>query len=114
MIHEGAIVLVSFPQTNHSPGKLRPTLVVKAVPGPYDDWLICMISSQTFHMINGIDEIITEEDTDFVPSGLKIQSLIRVTRLAVVSKEVLAGKIGRIDSNRLAGIQFKIAKWITG
>jgi mRNA interferase MazF len=43
MKREGQIVLFRFPQTDLASGKLRPALLLKDLPGPYDDWLICMI-----------------------------------------------------------------------
>lgn len=46
MIAEGQIVLLRFPQTNKMEGKLRPALVIRQLPVQYDDWLICMVSSQ--------------------------------------------------------------------
>jgi len=49
MIQEGQIVLFIFPQTDQSPGKLCPALVIRNLYGPYDDSLICMISSQLTH-----------------------------------------------------------------
>ena len=46
MIREGQIVLFRFPYTDQKDGKLRPALVIREFPGGYEDWLICMISSQ--------------------------------------------------------------------
>ena len=37
MIHEGQVVLFRFPQTNRIGGKLRPALVLRKLPGSYDD-----------------------------------------------------------------------------
>jgi len=45
MIREGSIVLFRFPQTDQTQGKLRPALVLRKLPGPYGDWLICMVST---------------------------------------------------------------------
>lgn len=56
MIVEGQIVLFRFPQTDQQSGKLRPALIVRKLPGRYDDWLICMISSQLNQEIPGFDE----------------------------------------------------------
>ena len=39
MIREGQIVLFRFPQTDRTSGKLRPALVIRKLPGQYDDWL---------------------------------------------------------------------------
>ncbi len=41
----GQIVLFRFLQTDLEKGKLRPALLLEKLPGEYDDWLICMISS---------------------------------------------------------------------
>ena len=97
MIQEGQVVLFEFRQTDQRAGKLRPALVLRRAPGPYDDWLICMISSQLSQEVPGFDDSIMEEDHDFERSGLKKASLIRVSRLAVVDKRVLMGTIGSID-----------------
>jgi hypothetical protein len=40
------------------------------LPGEYDDWLICMISSQTRHYLAGFDEVVREGDEDFDQSGV--------------------------------------------
>jgi mRNA interferase MazF len=86
MIRERQIVLFRFPQTNQTTGKLRPALVIRKIPGNHDDWLICMISSQLSLEVEDFDETISENDDDFISSGLKQNSLIRIARLAVVEK----------------------------
>lgn len=112
MISEGLIVLFKFPQTDQKGGKLRPALVLRKIPGQFDDWLICMISSQLHQNIQGLDELITPEDSDFIESGLKMPSLVRASRLAVVEGHILLGKMGQIPSHRLFKIRKNIAKWI--
>ncbi|MHC4873988.1 MAG: type II toxin-antitoxin system PemK/MazF family toxin [Planctomycetota bacterium] len=112
MIKEGKIVLFKFPQTDLGKGKIRPALVVKKLPGKYDDWLICMISSQLENKIDEIDNIINEVDEDYSLSGLKKESLFRVSRLAVADKSIFSGIIGEISQNRLQSIKHNIAEWI--
>jgi len=51
MKQAGQIVLFRFPQTDLEEGKLRPALLLGQLPGEYDDWLICMISSQIRHQV---------------------------------------------------------------
>ncbi|MCD6220379.1 type II toxin-antitoxin system PemK/MazF family toxin [Candidatus Calescamantes bacterium] len=114
MIEEGYIVLFRFPQADLKEGKLRPALVIKRVPGEYDDWLICMISSRIHQYNEELDEIITLEDNDFQDSGLKTESVIRVSRLAVVEKDIMIGRIGKISPERLKGIKEKLGRWIMG
>ena len=114
MIQEGQIVLFRFPQTDQISGKLRPALIIRHAPGPYEDWLICMISSQFTQQIPGFDEIVTEEDSDFIDSGLKNASLFRISRLAVVHSGIMLGTIGHISGQRLARIKNKLSKWLQG
>ena len=71
MIQEGKVVLFEFPQTDQRTGKLRPALVLRKVPGRYDDWLICMISSELSQEVPELDEPILEEHKDFKPVRVK-------------------------------------------
>ncbi|NOY60416.1 MAG: type II toxin-antitoxin system PemK/MazF family toxin [Calditrichaeota bacterium] len=108
----GQIVLFKFPQTDLSDGKLRPALLISQTPGEYSDWLICMISSKMSQYIKGFDEIIKKNSFDYIRSGLKAESVVRATRLAVVSEEILLGTIGEISRERLVRIKNAIANWI--
>jgi len=112
MIAEGQVVLFRFPQTDQKPGTLRPALVVRKLPGRHEDWLVCMISSELSQEIPGFDEIITQNDLDFKDSGLRLSSLIRIGRLAVVNAYILLGKIGQLDDKRLSRIKEKLSEWV--
>ncbi len=112
MKRAGQIVLFRFPQTDLEQGKLRPALLLGKLPGPYDDWLICMISSQARHSISGFDEMAQESDSDFAATGLKVTSVIRVGRLAVVEGGVLLGAIGHVAPERLQRIKSRLAEWL--
>ncbi|MCB9109739.1 MAG: type II toxin-antitoxin system PemK/MazF family toxin [Anaerolineales bacterium] len=113
MKKSGQVVVFRFPQTDLEEGKLRPALLLGKLPGEYDDWLICMISSQTRQHITGFDEIVQDSDNDFKQSGLKVTSVIRVGRLAVVSGEILLGAIGEISGDRLSRIKKNLSNWLT-
>lgn len=114
MISEGKVVLFKFPQTDLVEGKLRPALILRKLPGKFDDWLICMISSQTHQEILNIDEIIKPGDDDFIRSGLKTPSIIRVCRLAIVEGSILLGTTGEINDTRLDRIKKNLCEWLTG
>lgn len=109
----GQVVVFRFPQTDLDEGKLRPALLLGKLPGEYDDWLICMISSQTRQYISGFDEIIEDKSEDFKQSGLKISSVIRVGRLAVVTGDTLLGAIGEISSERLKRVKKNLSDWLS-
>jgi mRNA interferase MazF len=112
MKKSGQLVLFNFPQTDLIPGKPRPVLMLAKLPGEYDDWLICMISSQTHQYFDGVDEIILQDSPDFIQSGLKSTSVIRVSRLAVVAEDILLGPIGEISQERLSRIKNNLINWI--
>lgn len=113
MKQAGQVVLFRFPQTDMDEGKLRPALLLGKMPGEYDDWLICMISSQTRQYVAEFDEIVRENDGDFLESGLKVTSVIRIGRLAVVSGEILLGAIGQVSTDRLIRIKQHLADWLS-
>ena len=112
MKRAGQIVLFNFPQTDLGVGKRRPALLLAPLPGNYDDWLICMISSNLNQYVEDFDEIINEDSPDFVRSGLKTASVIRTTRLAVVSGAILIGTIGEISPDRLMRVKNNLGDWI--
>ena len=114
MISEGQIILFRFLQTDQTAGKLRPALVLRRLPGQYNDWLICMVSSNLDQKILDFDEIISPDDSDFKESGLKVPSLIRIGRLAVVDGDILLGKLGQVGAQRLFRIKQKLSHWIQG
>lgn len=112
MRKSGQVVLFPFPQTNQIKKKLRPALLLERVPGPFDDWLLCMISSQLQQEIKNFDEVMKKSDADFSASGLKTESLIRIGRVAVVEAGMIVGSIGDISAERLNRIRTKLAEWI--
>jgi mRNA interferase MazF len=71
-----------------------------------------MISSQVHQRIDGFDELIEEGDEDFARSGLKVTSVIRMGRLAVVEGEMLEGSIGMISPERMRRIRKRLAEWM--
>lgn len=91
---------------------MRPALIVAKVPGRFDDWLTCAISTQLHQQIPNFDEIIKEDDEDYALSGLKSESLIRVCRLGVLEGTIFEGAIGNIAPERLQRIKSRLAKWL--
>ncbi len=112
MQRAGQVVLFRFPHADLREGKLRPGLLLGKLPGEHGDWLMCMISSQVRHYIPEFDEIVHEEDLDFSTSGLKVASVIRVGRLAVVGGDVLLGVVGEIAVDRLQRIKTAVSQWL--
>ena len=95
---EGNIILTPIPQSD---GRIknRPALLLKRLP-PFNDALVCGISTQLHHQVVGFDELITLSDQDFTSSGLIANSLIRLGFLAVVPSKKIMGSIGSISTDR--------------
>ena len=71
-----------------------------------------MVSSQLSQQITGFDEVIDRNATDWKRSGLKMPSVIRIARVAVVHESIFLGGIGEVDPSRLDRIKQKLADWM--
>ncbi|MBF0178954.1 MAG: type II toxin-antitoxin system PemK/MazF family toxin [Magnetococcales bacterium] len=113
MKHAGQIALTMFPDTDLAKGKLRPVLLLRRASLRYDDWLVCMISSQLWQAEPDLDVLISTSDHDFPDTGLKVSSIVRISRLTVVDGRLLLGTLGRMEPDRLALIRRRLAAWIS-
>lgn len=95
---EGDIVLTTLPQADGL-SKTRPALLLRRMPG-FGDWLLCGISTQLHQAVADFDDLILVEHADFLDSGLKAPSVIRLGFLAVLPERSLLGAIGRIGKER--------------
>ena len=114
MISEGDILLFRFPQSDLGVGKLRPALLIKRIHGDFDDCLVCMISTQTRHQIAGLEIVLPETMPGFEGTGLKKESLVRTSRLAVVQSSIFSGKLGSLPNETFDDIRTRLADWIRG
>jgi mRNA interferase MazF len=77
---EGDVVLTPLLQAD---GKIknRPAIFLREMP-PFQDILVCGVSTQVHQLAPDFDEIITRQDSDFSSSGLIAESLVRLGFLA--------------------------------
>ncbi len=108
----GIISLVRFPQSDIEDGKYRPIVLLAPLPGPFGDWLTCAVTSQLRHKVDDWDEIIDANDPDFLASGLKCPSLIRLGKLATLESKVLEGVLGEISPQRLDRLLQRLGKYL--
>ena len=112
MISAGDILVFRFPQSNLIEGKLRPALAIKEIEGDFDDWLVCMISTQIRHKVEGLEVIISESIKGFSLTGLKKESLIRTSRLAVVHSGIFEGRLGHLPNETFETVRNLLSEWI--
>jgi mRNA interferase MazF len=92
----GDIAIFAVQQANGQ-NKNRPVLLLKQMP-PFNDWLVCGISSQLHQEHKGFDYVILDADAIYRQTGLKSSSVIRLSFLDVIPKNSLPGSIGSVDS----------------
>jgi mRNA interferase MazF len=109
-MNEGDVVLTSVPQADGTI-KNRPAILLREFP-PYRDFLVCGISTQLHQKVEGFDEIILRADADFESSGLKAESLIRLSFLAVLPRTKIAGSIGAISRERHRNLVERLANFL--
>ena len=95
---EGDVLLAALPQSDGHL-KRRPVICLRLVP-PFNDFLVCGVSSQLHQAAEELDETISQSDGDFVMSGLKAKSLIRLGYLIVLPQRECRGRIGSISEER--------------
>ena len=106
----GAVVLVPLPQADGAI-KNRPALVLRDMP-PFGDWLVCGISTQLHQQVAGFDDVVKPDQGDFLGSGLKSTSLIRLGFLAVLPSSSFRGAIGEISPERHRTLLVRLSEFL--
>ncbi|MBI1832541.1 MAG: type II toxin-antitoxin system PemK/MazF family toxin [Planctomycetes bacterium] len=105
----GDVVLIDLPQVGGGATKLRPALLLAELPGPYQNLLLCGISTQLHQLEPQWDELVESKDADFTFSGLHHDSIIRRSYLHAVDPSEIAGVIGSIDAARLQRLRQRLS-----
>ena len=92
----GEIAKAMLPQADGS-HKPRPVLLLKQMP-PFQDWLVCGISTQLRQFVANFDEMLDEEHPDYAMSGLVSPSIIRLGFLSVLPENRIQGIIGNVSA----------------
>ena len=93
--------------------KYRPAIVLREMPIPYRDILVCGVSTNLNQYIHAFDDIISPTDADFTLSGLRSESLIRLNFLAVIPRRIVRGTIGSISEERHKRLLQRLVDYLT-
>jgi mRNA interferase MazF len=99
-MQKGDIVLIPFPFTDLKGNKLRPALVLFS-----DDLDV------TVAFITSENKWLTKNDLKIEPTntnGLKITSLIRLSKIATIDKDLILGKIGNLSLKEINSVNHKL------
>jgi mRNA interferase MazF len=104
---KGKIVLVPFPFTDLTAAKLRPALVV------YEgekDAVVAFISSKIPSELSGVDILIKQDHPGFRRAGLKVDSVIKLDKIATVLKDLIVGELGELDEDLRKEVNHKLKR----
>ena len=92
---KGDILLVPFPFTDLSQTKLRPAIILWVDPNG-NDITLCFISSQNLNRLTDDEFLIETESPEFIQSGLKVTSKVRVSRIVTLERRLLRRRLGNL------------------
>jgi mRNA interferase MazF len=91
---KGKIVLVPFPFTDLTAAKLRPALVL------YEgdkDVILAFISSKIPSEPSISEILIKKNNRAYKKTGLKVESVIKLDKIAIVLKDLIIGELGELN-----------------
>lgn len=106
---KGDIVLLPFPFTDLSTTKLRPAVVLW-VDSKGNDVTLCLISSQNVTRLSPEEFSLDPGDPEFVSTGLKVASKVRISRIVTLERRLITRRIGRLRTNLLQQLNKTLIK----
>lgn len=103
---KGDIVFVRFPFTDLSITKPRPALVLHE---ERDEVVLAYISSRVPIIPSGTDVLVLRKESYFEATGLKRDSVIKLSVLTTLKKWFIEGLFGEADETLRAEINAKLA-----
>ncbi|ASZ10333.1 type II toxin-antitoxin system PemK/MazF family toxin [Chitinophaga pendula] len=101
-VPKGTVVLIPFPFTDNSDTKLRPALVLAQTS--HDITLVFMTTR--IHHQQSTDVLIHPQPGN----GIKRTSLLRLSKIATLAKDMVAGTLGRLDHHTMNEVNEKLIK----
>lgn len=93
---KGTIVLVPFPFTDLSGQKVRPALILYSSKHG-EDCIVVFISSLKQKKVLAFDIVLPASITN----GLKVDSVIKIDKIATLQKKTVLGQIGTLEPSSL-------------
>jgi mRNA interferase MazF len=91
---QGDVVLVPFPFADLTGRKMRPAVIVSGNPQGWELIVAFITSVLTNRSPRGAEVELTQSDSEFRSSGLKVDSLIRLDKLVTLSSDVISRRLG--------------------
>ncbi|MEX2706742.1 MAG: type II toxin-antitoxin system PemK/MazF family toxin [Candidatus Freyrarchaeum guaymaensis] len=104
---KGKIVLIPFPFTDLTAAKMRPALVLHE---GRKDAIVALISSRVPKAPTITDVVIGQNHPEFKLTGLKVDSIIKLDKVATILKKFVIGEIGEVGKALKKEINNKLEK----
>lgn len=106
-LRRGDVVLTQFPFTDLSGSALRPALIVsQGAIG--QDVVLASISSVLRGSAIPTDQTVEVSHPEFKMTGLRVASVIRAHKLAVVERQIIVRRLGKIGQQLQAEVDKRI------
>src|SRR3989344_6689053 len=107
MFEKGTVVLVPFPYTDLSAQKVRPAVILSR-KNTGGDVTVAFISSRVLRKAHIFDIVINSTNAGFNNTGLKINSVIKVNKLATLDKKITLGELSTLDTSTREAVDRKL------
>lgn len=105
---KGDIVLITFPFSDLSSTKVRPVLVLSPEEPNQDDFIVALITSNIIRPLLNTDYLLLTSDTDFSGTGLKIDSVFRMSKIHSLNKSLAKKRLGKISDELMKKLENKL------
>ena len=101
---KGKVVLIQFPFDDLSSSKVRPAYCLTDAIGTYHHIIFALITSRIPEAPLNTDIILQPEHLDFVNSGLRQASTLRLDHLVTLRQSLIRRELGSLTSETQASV----------
>ncbi|MEW6481555.1 MAG: type II toxin-antitoxin system PemK/MazF family toxin [bacterium] len=106
----GKVVLVPFPFDDLSGTKVRPAVCLTEPIGTHRHVIIAFISSRIPDDLMETDLILDSSQTDFIGTGLRVTSTLRLHRLMTVTTSFIQRELGNFSPQIQEEVNIRLRK----
>ena len=107
---KGKVVLIPFPFDNLSSTKVRPAVCLTEPIGTHRHVVLALISSQIPSEFLETDLVLNPQAADFVRTGLRVASTLRLHRLITVTTSLIRRELGTLPLTMQKGVEERLRK----
>ena len=107
---KGRILLVPFPFDDLSATKVRPAVCLTSPAGRHRHLVLAFITSRAPTDLLDSDLVLDPGDIDFLATGLRTPSVVRLHRVLTVTSSLVRRQLGELSPRLLADLGEKLRR----